>query len=88
MQIGARHVPGIVGAIASFERDLIRERIIAGLQRTKAQGVKLGRPKQSLNKTKLFELRRKGYSYRKIAHECGLNYVTVSRLFSTKSIHS
>jgi DNA invertase Pin-like site-specific DNA recombinase len=35
----------ILGAIAEFERERIRERVLAGLQRAKAQGRKLGRPK-------------------------------------------
>lgn len=35
----------IISAFAQLERDLIRERTLAGLQRAKAQGKKLGRPK-------------------------------------------
>ena len=34
----------ILGAIAEFERERIRERVLAGLQRAKAQGKRLGRP--------------------------------------------
>lgn len=36
----------ILGAFAEFEREIIRERTIAGLERAKAQGKKLGRPKK------------------------------------------
>jgi DNA invertase Pin-like site-specific DNA recombinase len=35
----------ILGAIAEFERERIRERVLAGLQRAKTQGKRLGRPK-------------------------------------------
>lgn len=35
----------ILGAFAEFEREMIRERTIAGLDRARAQGKKLGRPK-------------------------------------------
>lgn len=35
----------IISAFAQLERDIIRERTIAGLQRAKAQGKKLGRPR-------------------------------------------
>jgi len=35
----------ILGAFAEFERAMIRERTLAGLARAKAQGKKLGRPK-------------------------------------------
>jgi DNA invertase Pin-like site-specific DNA recombinase len=33
----------ILGAIAQFERERIRERVLAGLRRAKAQGTRLGR---------------------------------------------
>jgi DNA invertase Pin-like site-specific DNA recombinase len=36
---------GILGAIAEFERARIAETVRAGLQRARAQGRKLGRPK-------------------------------------------
>jgi len=36
----------IISAMAEFERDLIRERTLAGLARAKAQGKKLGRPRK------------------------------------------
>jgi DNA invertase Pin-like site-specific DNA recombinase len=35
----------ILGAIAQFERDRIRERVVAGLARARSQGKRLGRPK-------------------------------------------
>jgi putative DNA-invertase from lambdoid prophage Rac len=35
----------ILGAIAEFERERIRERVLAGLQRARAQGTRLGRPR-------------------------------------------
>jgi DNA invertase Pin-like site-specific DNA recombinase len=35
----------VLGAIAEFERDRIRERVVAGLDRAKAQGRRLGRPR-------------------------------------------
>ena len=35
----------ILGAIAEFERERIRERVMAGLQRARTQGKTLGRPK-------------------------------------------
>lgn len=37
----------IISAMAEFERDLIRERTLAGLARARARGVKLGRPRNS-----------------------------------------
>ena len=40
----------ILSAFAEFERELIRERTIEGLKRTKMHGVTLGRPKGSKDK--------------------------------------
>jgi len=35
----------VLSAVAQFERDRLRERVVAGLQRVKAQGKRLGRPR-------------------------------------------
>ena len=35
----------VLSAVAQFERDRLRERVIAGLQRCRAEGKRLGRPK-------------------------------------------
>lgn len=35
----------ILAALAEFERERIRERVMAGLQRAKAEGKQLGRPR-------------------------------------------
>jgi DNA invertase Pin-like site-specific DNA recombinase len=40
-----RLVLHVLGAIAEFERERIRERVVAGLRRAKAHGQRLGRPK-------------------------------------------
>lgn len=37
----------ILAALAEFERERIRERVLAGLHRAKAQGKRLGRPRSS-----------------------------------------
>ncbi len=42
-----RAFANMLAVFCSFERDLIKERTIAGLERAKAAGVKLGRPKGS-----------------------------------------
>src|SRR5262249_14543931 len=35
----------VLAAIAEFERQLIRERVVAGIRRAKARGRRLGRPR-------------------------------------------
>jgi DNA invertase Pin-like site-specific DNA recombinase len=37
----------VISAFAQLERDIIRERTIAGLKRVKAQGKTLGRPRKN-----------------------------------------
>jgi len=66
----------IIAAMAEFERELIRERTLAGLARARAQGKKLGRPikgkekpKPSINK--VAELFLGGMSIRDMAKELG-----------------
>jgi DNA invertase Pin-like site-specific DNA recombinase len=36
---------GLLAVVASFERERIRERVVAGLQRARTQGKRLGRPR-------------------------------------------
>jgi DNA invertase Pin-like site-specific DNA recombinase len=38
----------VLGAIAEFERERIKERVVAGLNRARSQGKRLGRPKARL----------------------------------------
>lgn len=40
----------ILGAFAEFEREIIRERTMAGLDRARQQGKKLGRPRKAIKK--------------------------------------
>jgi DNA invertase Pin-like site-specific DNA recombinase len=55
----------VIGALGEFERELIRERVIMGLENAKAKGVVLGRPKLRDDK-KIRELRQLGNSYQSI----------------------
>ncbi len=40
----------ILGAFSEFEREIIRERTLAGLDRARKKGIKLGRPKKAIKK--------------------------------------
>ncbi len=59
----------VLGSIAEFERDLIRERVTAGLAAAKRRGVKLGRPKamDARSIARARRLRQSGHSVRAIA---------------------
>jgi len=71
----------LLGAFAEFERNLIRERVKAGIENAKDKGVILGRPKARIDKEKLLELQRQGYSIRKIAET-----LKVSKSFVHKTL--
>src|SRR5260370_37186724 len=59
------------GAFAEFERDCIRERVKAGLRNARAEGKLLGRPRISVDATRISLLRTQGRSVREIASELG-----------------
>jgi DNA invertase Pin-like site-specific DNA recombinase len=57
----------IVGAVAQFERDLIAERVRAGIAHARALGRRIGRPRAEINTEQVNALRRQGRSLRQIA---------------------
>jgi DNA invertase Pin-like site-specific DNA recombinase len=70
-----------VGILSSWEREMIRERTLAGLERAKSEGKTLGRRKVT-NDTmtaKILELRSEKKSIREIASEVGVSTATVHR---------
>src|SRR5205823_10613982 len=67
---------GIIAAMAEFERELIRERVRAGLQNAKRKGKKLGRPRVVVDVDRVAALRRTGASWRAISHKLGVGVGT------------
>ncbi len=67
----------VIAAVAELERSLIRERVVMGLQRAKAQGKRIGRPAVNLDPNQLLALREEGLSYRAIARQLGVTHPTV-----------
>jgi DNA invertase Pin-like site-specific DNA recombinase len=65
--------------LAEFERNLIRERVIAGQNRAKAKGVKMGRPSKMNDRLKsaIQLLRSNGMGIKQIAREVGVGIGTV-----------
>jgi DNA invertase Pin-like site-specific DNA recombinase len=61
----------VIAAMGEFERELIRERVRAGLRNARAKGKKLGRPRASLDAARASRLRAHGRSFREIAAEMG-----------------
>ncbi len=74
----------VIAAVAELERSLIRERVVMGLQRAKAQGKRLGRPSGTkANVRKIQKLKGQGLSIRRIASEMNISKSTISRLLNT-----
>ena len=73
----------MMGVFAEFERSMIQERVKAGLNRARAQGKTLGRPKVSSKVEKaVLAARDEGTGKRKIARQLGVGVGTVSRIIS------
>ena len=71
-----------VGILSSWEREMIRERTLAGLERAKSEGKTLGRRKvtDETMTAKILELRTAKKSIREIASEVGVSRGTVSNV--------
>jgi DNA invertase Pin-like site-specific DNA recombinase len=71
----------VTGAFAEFERAMIRSRVRAGLERAKARGVRLGRPKVSSKIEAAIRARLAlGEGVKKVAKTVGVGNGTVSRI--------
>ena len=67
----------IVAAVAELERNLIVERVQAGINHARAKGKRLGRPGRYVNMDRVAELQASGKSLRQIATELGCGYGTI-----------
>lgn len=69
----------VFSAFSEFERNRIRERTQEGLQRAKAAGVKLGRPKAVATTRRVQCAKNEGLSQTRAAEYLGLSLPTVKR---------
>src|SRR5262249_41868766 len=78
----------MLGAIAEFERDLIRERVVAGMRAAQRRGKAIGRPQriQGDQRDRITRLRRSGRSLREIATLLGVSKSTVGRALEGSGI--
>lgn len=72
---------GVLMAVAEFEREIIRERVKAGLRAARVRGVRLGRPTSNgLYTNQVRKLIAEGKSIRAAARELGLPVTSVHKL--------
>jgi putative DNA-invertase from lambdoid prophage Rac len=67
----------ILAAIAEFERELIRERVRAGIAEAKRRGKHCGRPLKIFRRDEAVRMRERGMSWRAIARALGVPQATV-----------
>lgn len=70
----------IIGAMAQLERDIIRERVKAGVARARSRGKSLGRPQKVFHRDQVKKLRAEGASYRQIGKQLGISPALAHRL--------
>ena len=85
----ARLLMHILAAVAQFERELIRERVSAGMKAARVRGTKtgnaIGRPKRVFSRDEVVRLRGVGVSIEKIARRVGIGVGTVARVIRSDS---
>ena len=72
----------ILASVAEFERELICERVRAGVSNAKKNGKMLGRPKRVVRRDLIVERRAAGISWRVIAGEFGIAQATARFIYN------
>jgi DNA invertase Pin-like site-specific DNA recombinase len=75
-----RAIVVIIGAIAELERNLIIERVRAGMRRARLEGRPIGRPTLALDREAILGDRRRGQSLGEIAKTYRISRATVHRV--------
>jgi DNA invertase Pin-like site-specific DNA recombinase len=75
-----RAVVVIISVVAELERNLIVERVKAGMRRAKLEGQRIGRPTRQVDVAALVRDRECGHSLSQLASRYGIGQTTVRRL--------
>ena len=76
----------IMGAVAQFERDLIAERVRAGIAHARAMGKRIGRPPATVDVGEVVRLRGQGMSLRGVARTLSIPVSRVRRAVSRQGL--
>jgi putative DNA-invertase from lambdoid prophage Rac len=80
-----RAMAGLLSVFAEFEREILRERICAGIAEARLNGKHFGRPPTAAKKTvRIRKLHRAGVSKAGIARQVNICRTSVRRVLSTK----
>ena len=81
-----RAMAGLLAVFAEFEREVLRDRVRAGLAHARANGKRLGRPlTAALHADQVQKLRRSGLSKSQIARQLHIGRTSVRRILSASS---
>ncbi len=75
----------IIAAFAELEREMIAERVRAGLQNAKRKGKRLGRRPVEVDLAQVASLRGSGASWRTISQEMGISVGKLHKAFQQRS---
>ncbi len=79
-----RALAGMLAVFAEFERDILRDRVKAGIAEARKEGKPHGRPlSAALHMKRIRQLFKKGVSKREIAKQLGISRTSVRRLLTT-----
>ena len=82
-----RAMAGLLAVFAEFEREILRERVCAGLAHARLTGKRLGRPPSVVHKAvEIRKLYRQGISKSKIARTLSIGRTSVRRFLAEKEI--
>ena len=70
----------IIGAIAELERNLIIERVRAGMRRAKLEGQRIGRPRLEVDRQAVLHDRARGHSLAELAKTYRISRASVARV--------
>src|ERR1700723_2591022 len=80
-----RAMAGLLSVFAEFEREILRERVCAGLAHARLNGKRLGRPPSGVHKAiEIRKLYRQGISKTEIARTVNIGRTSVRRLLAQK----
>ena len=69
----------VIAAMSEFERELIKERVVAGIASAQRRGVRIGRPRVYVSAEKITRMREAGTPWRAISKRLGVGVGTCMR---------
>jgi DNA invertase Pin-like site-specific DNA recombinase len=83
-----RAIVVIIGAIAELERNLIIERVRAGMRRARLEGRHIGRRPLELDRAAIFRDRQHGHSLGQLARNYSVSRATIHRVLHEHAVHA